>query len=209
MALTRWKITQPGICYLESFSEGFKSLIAHEPDFLFSCFTCVQMYTPREYSSTIKFLELLGSCRVDSLSVRVPILRGTGEIIPVVSMISVEFENGIPRYASICMNRFDAKDNIPYWEPFDVKLRSMANLWYQNQQPSPPKQRTSPTPLDSNFIQPNSTDNSFYDNNQQPNITGNTYQENIFLEQKYATRPVAKNFASERNYALLDFSQNM
>lgn len=195
MALTRWKITQPGICYLESFSEGFASLISHRHEHLSSCFTCVQMYTPREYSSTIKFLELLGSCRVESLSVRVPILRGTGEIIPVVSMISVEFIDGIPQYASICMNRFDVKEDIPYWEPFDVKLRSLESLWHNQQH-----QRTSPEPkAQISYMNDLNVPNYQQQQNQMANV--NNYS-------NYTLQTRGNNFPRERNCVLLDFSNS-
>lgn len=124
MPLTRWELTAPGICYLQSFSEGFVQLIARERDLLYSCFTCVQMYTVKEFPSTRKFIDLICSGRVDSLSVRIPLLRGTGEVIPVVSMMSIEFSNGIPAHATICMSRIDASDyqEIPFWEPYMVKL---------------------------------------------------------------------------------------
>jgi len=127
MALTRWKITAPGICYLQSFSEGFSRLIAHNPTILHACFTCVQMYRAREYSSTQKFLRIVGSGRIDSLGVMVPLLRGTGEVISVFSMMFIEFESGLPAFATICMNSLDTHPSA-YWEPTMVKLRDFSSV---------------------------------------------------------------------------------
>lgn len=130
MPLTRWKIISPGVCRLLSYSHGFLELTRHQPESLRSCFTCVQLYPSDEFSKTQYFFDLICSGKVDSFTARVPLLRPTGEIVDVFSMIKVEYEDGVPSSVCCCMKQFDQGSSLyqdsAYFLPFLVKVRKQA-----------------------------------------------------------------------------------
>jgi len=129
LSLSRWKLLVDGICELQSFSDGFRRLISHSTDNLHSTYTCVKMYPRQEFPKTQKLYGLIASGRVESLTARVPLVRGTGELIEVFSIMKIEFQDGKPAFLTMCMKEYDPHDvihgNLPFFEATHVRLRAL------------------------------------------------------------------------------------
>merc|ERR1712130_109592 len=128
-----------GICELQSFSDGFRRLINHSTSDLHATYTCVKMYPRQEFPKTQKLFGLIASGRVESLTARVPLVRGTGELIEVFSIMKIEFSDGKPAYLTMCMKEYDphgAQGDLPFFEPTLVRLRELPRYTY-SVQPAP------------------------------------------------------------------------
>jgi len=124
LPLSRWKIICTGNCALVSFSDSFAAMVQHPQDDLQN-FTCTHLY-PRNCIARLENLKvLLCSGVVESLSTRVPIVKGNGKVVDVFSMYRVEFENDIPVGVVVCMNEIETHqiDNTAYFEPLHVKTK--------------------------------------------------------------------------------------
>jgi len=126
-SMSYWKLRTTGICVLQTFSEGFVSLIKSDPRMLHdSSYTCIQMYPSNHLSKTVKLFDLVASGRVESFVVRLPLVCGNGDIVSVYSVMKIEFNENIPSFLTMCMQEYDppADKELPYFEATLLKLRN-------------------------------------------------------------------------------------
>merc|ERR1712137_1329076 len=81
------------------------------------------------------------------MGARVPLVRGTGELIEVFSIMKIEFDDGKPAFLTMCMKEYDpygAHGDLPFFEPTLVRLRPLPPPSYATSHVGTSPSQTSP-----------------------------------------------------------------
>lgn len=125
IALSRWNLAPGHYCVLESYSEGFLHLIDKSSAILKAGFRCLDLYRNLYKGKTQTVIDIIGSGKVASLSIKQKIDQGYSRELDVHSNIQVEFDcNNRPTHIVMSSQEFDNTDDdpTPYFQPFFVKL---------------------------------------------------------------------------------------
>lgn len=129
--LSRWKF-EFGVCHLVSFSHGFSGMLHIPSDALLTNFTCLKMYPTFHHQKRHHFYAVIGCGLIDSITTKIPVMRGDGKVVDIFAILNIEYENNIPTIISCCMNEFVPINSfyaeLPYFEPFDVKTRKPTSI---------------------------------------------------------------------------------
>ena len=117
---------------LIDYTTPFKKLVNRNDIQLEDNFPCYCLYNSEHHGKTSGVLALLGSGRVESITVKV-LWSNSGMDIPVFCTINVHFnELGVPSHIQMVSHTFDAVPSDSFFQAISVKLRNVPA--------SPPKQ---------------------------------------------------------------------
>lgn len=124
-AVSYWKIHPEGYCVLIDYTTPFKKLLNRNDIQLEDNFPCYCLYNSEHHGKTSGVLALLGSGRVESITVKV-LWSSSGIDVPVFCTINVHFnEMGVPTHIQMVSHTFDAVPSDSFFQAISVKLRNI------------------------------------------------------------------------------------
>lgn len=123
-AVSYWKIHPEGYCVLIDYTPHFKELLEANDSLLTNNFPCYCLYKSEHHGKTSGVIALLGSGRVEFITVKV-LWTKRGRDLPVFCSINVHFDDaGNPTHIQMVSQEFDAVPSDSFFNAIAVKLRN-------------------------------------------------------------------------------------